>query len=174
MYGGAIKKGSQGSLKSPRARASRADRLALARLYLIDLAAHPALRYREHNERDGVPPWPEAQVPGRHNTHEPKNNAHTAKNDRMLHRLLRREASCEPGSADADDDAIRGRQQGERVVDRLVYGREDTGCVQYDVDKGRDYDDDKHPRDHRPDGSLIHNLPPRLSISHGRVSWQAH
>ena len=78
----------------------------------------------------------------------------------MFQGLIRREPGCEPSTADANDDAIEGRKQGERVADRLVHGREDPGCVQHDVDKGRDYDDEKHSRDHGQDRFLIHDWLP--------------
>src|SRR5262245_17465185 len=131
-----------------------------ARPQLIDLAANPALWNSQHHKRDRIPPRPEAQVPGGHNTHKAQNDAYITKNHSVVHGLFRREARCEPSPADADDDAIGSREQSECIGDRLVHGREHAGYVQHDVDKRRDYDDDEHARDHSPDRFLSHESHP--------------
>jgi hypothetical protein len=65
-------------------------------------------------------------------------------------RTIGRKACCEVGAGDADDDAIGGRKQGQRVVDRLVHGWVDMDCVQYDVNDGCDDDNREDPGDDGP------------------------
>ena len=61
-----------------------------AGLHLVELAAGPALRYGQYDERYGIPPRTKAEVPSCHD-------------------------------ADGDGDAMRQREPGKRVVERLVH-----------------------------------------------------
>ena len=75
----------------------------------------------------------------------------------MLHRLIRRKSSREPGASHADDEAIGRREQSERVVDRLVQRRKYVGPVQHDVHEGRDDDDCEQARDQGPNRFGLHD-----------------
>src|SRR5215813_14690030 len=121
-------------------------RRRLLREGFVDLTADPTLRYRQHHERDWVTMWSKSAVPRRRNAYETEHNADKAKNQSMLHWLIRREPRRQPRSCDADDDAIRGRQRSLRIIDRLVDRRKHMNNVQHDVD-GSCNDDDKENSD---------------------------
>src|SRR5262249_15527006 len=67
-----------------------------AGLPLVDLAAGPALRNREHGQGDGVPPRSEPEVPGRDDADEPEDGAHHTESESVLHGPARRELGRQP------------------------------------------------------------------------------
>src|SRR5258708_4522524 len=125
---------------------------ACAQLHLVQSAARPGLRHREHDERKRIPVRPERRpfVP----RHGGAQNAHSKADDAAHEGVLHMPIGCEPrddvAAQDAVDGAIARRKQEGSVETnhRRSPGRKNMDSVKHDVGHESDCDAHDHASEH--------------------------